>query len=96
MAFDRIDDADVTFVEDTSLPGFTDVLGDSWDFLVTVVAVLVLAFAAVVPFLWIVPLVWFVRRWWIRRNRPAQVPPAPPAAPLDGTDPEPEPAPEQV
>ena len=55
-----------------------------------------LAFAAVVPFLWIVPLVWFVRRWWIRRNRPAQVPPAPPAAPLDGTDPEPEPAPEQV
>ncbi len=91
VAFDRIDDADVRFVEDTSLPGFTDVLGDSWDFFTTVVAVIVLAVAAIVPFVWIVPVVWFARRWWLRRDRRTEVPPAPPAAPVRSDEPEPEP-----
>lgn len=91
VAFVQIDDAQVRFVEDDSLPGFTDVLGDSWDFLTTVVAVIVLIAAAIIPFLWIPVVVWLVSRWWRRRNRVDAVPPTPPAAPVVDDEPEPEP-----
>ena len=72
------------------MPGFTDVLGDSWDFFTTVIAVIVLVVAAMIPFLWIPLVVWLVSRWWRRRGEPTTVPPAPPAAPTVVDEPEPE------
>ena len=92
VAFVQIDDAFVQFVEDDSLPGFTDVLGDSWDFFTTVVAVVVLIVAAMIPFVWIPVVVWLLYRWWTRRNRADTRPPMPPAASVDDeSEPEPEP-----
>lgn len=89
VAFVQVDDALVQFVEDDSLPGFTDVLGDSWDFFTTVVAVIVLVIAAMIPFVWIPVVAWLIYRWWLRRKEARAAPPAVPVADHEA-EPEPE------
>ncbi|MEM7284928.1 MAG: DUF4349 domain-containing protein [Actinomycetota bacterium] len=91
VAFTQLSDGGVEFIEDDSLPGFTDVLGDSWDFFTTVIAVIVLIAAAMIPFLWVPVVVWLVHRWWSRRGAAPVVPPVPPTAATGDDEPEPEP-----
>lgn len=49
-------------VDPGGLPTFRDGLEASWDALVTVGELLVLAIGTLIPFAWIIPIVWLVRR----------------------------------
>ncbi len=49
-------------VDPGGLPTFRDGLEASWEALVTLGELLVLAVGAILPFVWIVPIVWYVRR----------------------------------
>ncbi len=69
--FFQPDEAEISFIEDDSLPGFGDALSGSASALVTLLSVLALVVAAVIPFLWIIPLIWLINRLvraWNRRR----------------------------
>jgi hypothetical protein len=63
------EDSTIRFIEDDSLPGFVDALKASWDTLVLLAGVALLAIGAVVPFLWVPIVVWVVYRWWAARGQ---------------------------
>jgi hypothetical protein len=63
----KIEAVDLTVIEDTSLPGFTDALATAWDGMQWLFGVLVLAAGAAIPFLWI-PLLAGAIWWWRRRE----------------------------
>lgn len=99
VEFSLIADYSLRFIEDDSLPGFTDALGGSWDFFKTLVGVVVLVAGAVVPFLWVPLLIWGLRVLWLRRVQrrneqsqerrrdEAEVPPPPPPADVAAGEP---------
>ena len=58
---------DLTVIEDTSLPGFTDALGTAWDGMRWLAGVAVLAAGVAIPFLWI-PLIAGAIWWWRKRR----------------------------
>lgn len=62
-----IEAVDLTVIEDTSLPGFTDALGTAWDGMRWLFGVAVLAAGAAIPFLWI-PLIAGGIWWWRKRR----------------------------
>ena len=49
-------------VDPGGLPTFQDGLEASWQALVTLGELLVLAIGAILPFVWIIPIVWLIRR----------------------------------
>lgn len=79
------------------IPGFSDGLERSWELLINVVKVLILAAGLALPFLWVIGLGWLYMRWRRRRldekraaleaARPdARVPVTPWGTPADTTD----------
>jgi hypothetical protein len=68
-----IEAVELTVIEDTSLPGFSDSLAAAWDGMQWLFGVVVMVAGAAVPFLW-VPLLLAALWWWRRRRTPA--PPA--------------------
>ncbi len=67
--FFRPEDSTIRFIEDDSLPGFVDALKASWDTLVLLAGVALLAIGAVVPFLWVPIVVWVAYRWSAARGQ---------------------------
>jgi hypothetical protein len=49
------------------IPGFGEGLSESWQVLVNIIKLLILAVGAIIPFIWAIPLVWLIWRW--RRDR---------------------------
>lgn len=83
------DDLEMSIEEDTSLPGFLDGFSAGWEFMVGLVAIVVLVAGFALPFIWIIPVVWFLRRWFKARKEAKKPPPpamataaTPPAAPV--------------
>lgn len=77
------DDLDMSIEEDTSLPGFLDGFSAGWEFLLGLVAVVVLVAGFALPFIWVIPVVWFLRRWFkARKEAKKPPPPSMPAAPV--------------
>lgn len=68
----EIEAAELTVIEDTSLPGFSDSLGAAWDGMKWLLGVVVMVAGAAVPFLW-VPLL-LAGLWWWRRRRSPEAP----------------------
>ncbi len=68
VAFVAVESVDATFVADDSLPGFTDGVSASWDFLKRLGEVLVLVAGGLLPFIWVFPITWLGLRWWRRRT----------------------------
>jgi hypothetical protein len=64
-----LDAAELTVIEDTSLPGFSDSLATAWDGMKWLFGVIVMLAGAAVPFLWVPVLLGGV--WWWRRRRAA-------------------------
>ncbi|MBI5158081.1 MAG: DUF4349 domain-containing protein [Acidimicrobiia bacterium] len=62
-----VEAVELTVIEDTSLPGFTDALGTAWDGMRWLGGVVVLAAGLAIPFLWIPLIAGGV--WWWRRRR---------------------------
>ena len=60
--------------EDTSLPGFADAVGASWDFLKLLFGLAVLVVGAVVPFIWLLAVVAGIIWWRRRRSATTAVP----------------------
>jgi hypothetical protein len=70
----KIEAADLTVIEDTSLPGFSDSLAAAWDGMKWLLGVVVMVAGAVVPFLWVPVLL--AGLWWWRRRRVGAAPDA--------------------
>ena len=65
-----IEAVELTVIEDTSLPGFTDALGTAWDGMRWLFGVAVIVAGAAIPFLWIPLIAGGV--WWWRKRREAE------------------------
>lgn len=70
---EEIEAADLTVIEDTSLPGFSESLTAAWHGMQWLFGIVVVVAGAAVPFLW-VPLL-LAGLWWWRRRRAATAPP---------------------
>ena len=65
--------ATIQAVDPGGVPTFADGVESSWNALVFVAQLLVLAIGAVLPFIWILGVFWLWRRWRIGRNAPTVV-----------------------